>query len=272
MRVDVATFLAPGETDATMAFPGVVDVALLHGYRSERLGVHVTPDDISDVVRRTTAPTIGFAGVDPLAPDLDDILNRIKALGMQGVTISPADQGCRPTHDRCMALLGWCADRGMPVMVTNPSVLAPGSVLDFLHPILFDEVLRELPTLRLVLGDLGTAYLEESLLLVAKHEHAYAEISTLANRTVHLHHGLLSAHERGVMRKLLFGSGWPARSPEAVTERIFGFNAFDGPSRWASIPGDDLRGLIERDALALLGLKAPEGSGTDALAPSRQTP
>ncbi|MCA9311443.1 MAG: amidohydrolase family protein [Phycisphaerales bacterium] len=259
MRVDVATYLGAGAPVEAAAFGRGMDVSVLHGYASIRLGIEIPAAEVAGEVSRLGGMAVGFAGIDPLSPDLPSVLDSVVRHGMSGVTVSPADQGCRPTHDRCMEVLGWCAERGLPVMVSNPRVLESGSVLDYLHPVLFDEVLRELPRLKVVFADLGTAFLEEALLVVSKHAGAYAEISTLAGRTVHLHHGLLAAHERGVMSKLFFGSGWPAREPSEVVQRIFGVNAFDGPSRWASIPGDDLRDLVERDTLGLLGIEVPEG-------------
>ena len=173
-----------------------------------------------------------------------------------------------------MRALQWCANAGMPVLISNPGLLTPQSELEYARPSHFDEALRTMPKLRLVFGDLGRAFSEEALAMIAKHPGAFAEISTLAGRVGGLHRTLLDAYERGVMHKLLFGSGFPSETPQRAIERIFSVSSFGGVPPAA--PREALRALVERDAMAALGLEhwpAARGrvNAQDALARTRRT-
>ncbi|MEQ8850810.1 MAG: amidohydrolase family protein [Phycisphaerales bacterium] len=231
-----------------------VDVAFIRGYRSVLLDHLLPNEDLASFVADAPDRRVGFAGVDPLEPDALDRMEQAFEAGLAGITIAPADQGCRPTHDRCMQVLESCAERGVPVVVSNPGATRPESVLEFLRPAHFDDIARDLPELRLVLADIGRAFLEEALLMIGKHERVYAEISTLVGRSGLLHNGLVAAHERGVMDKLLFGSGWPDHRPDEAVEKIYGVKAFD--SNVPPLPREALRQLIERDAFECLGLES----------------
>ena len=135
------------------------------------------------------------------------------------------------------------------------------SVLEFARPSLLDEACRTILGLTLVLGDLGAAHLDESFLMLAKHERVFAEISGVVRRPWSLYTTLLSAFERGVAHKLLFASGYPDEAPQRAIERIYSVNAdpagnsFAGVMFWATdydnyyyalIAGDGAVGIFRR--------------------------
>lgn len=242
--------------DHAQAMSGAT-VAFLLGYRSNRLGVHVPAERVLAWAHQAPDARVGFVGIDPLSDDAMDSMEAAREQGLAGVTLAPADTGCRPTDERCHAVLVWCAGHGMPVIISNPGLLTPQSVLEFVNPALFDEALREIPGLRIVFGDLGRAYREEALAMIAKHPHAYAEISSVVSGPSALYHTLVAAHERDVLTKLLFGTGYPAEKPRRAIERIFSVNGFSTSSGgWSTIPREQLREMVERDTLRLLGLES----------------
>jgi len=60
----------------------------------------------------------------------------------------------------------------------------------------------------------------------------------------------------GVMGKLLFGSGFPNDTPARVIESIYTVNAYSHGTQLPSIPRHWLRGVVEKDSLACLGINA----------------
>jgi predicted TIM-barrel fold metal-dependent hydrolase len=194
--------------------PECVDVAVVVGYRADRLGIHEPAERVAALCRTRPDRLIGFAGVDPLSNDLDESLAALKDLGLRGVAVAPADQGCRPTHDRFLHVLAWCGARTVPVLVSNPGLASPQSVLEFARPSLLDEALREMPTLTVILGDVGAAFADEALALATKHESVFIELSSVAGRSMALARLVCDAHERGLAHKLLFASGAPAATAE----------------------------------------------------------
>ena len=226
------------------------------GYRSDRLGLNVPFAVLASLTASDPGRFFAVAGIDPLAPSLERDLDQALALGFIGVSLAPADQGCRPTHDRFVRTLEWCAAQGMLVHISNPGLIRPNSVMEYARPALLDEALAGIRGLRLVLGDLGAAWTDEALLLCAKHERVFAEIGGVIGRPAALSRLLCDAHERGLDHKLLFSSGSPARTATEAVENVYALAGFGtGPAAKPPVPRDVLRALIERDSLATLGVE-----------------
>lgn len=248
-----------------------VDLAVLVGYRSDRLGIDVPSERVAAMVDAEPTRRIGFAGIDVTAPSVASDLRAVKDLGLSGVSIAPADQACRATDDRFKMALEWCAREGLPVLLANPGLHQRESVLEYARPSDFDEPLREIEGLRMVLGDVGRAFAGEALVLAAKHEHVFVELSTVAKHPWSLRRLLLEAKDLGVLDKLMFGSGYPRELPEHAIAKMYHVN---GPSLQASgdhlIPREQLRLIIERDSASLLGIDhdaTPRATGAE---PARQ--
>jgi len=244
--------VGPSDPDQDLA---CIDVAAVVGEAQRALGVADPAADLAACVARDPDRRIGFAGLNPLDDGAADALERVQELGLHGVVISPADQGYRPTHDDCLAILERCTEARLPVMVTNPRLQSSASVLEFARPMLLDEAMRQTPGLTLIVGDLGFGWLDETLTLVSKHERCYAEISGVVRRPWALYGALMSAFERKILHKLLFGSGYPDDTPERVIERIYTINTVRAGSFLPTIPREALRGLVERDSLACLAIR-----------------
>jgi len=253
LRTRLEAFVAddPAEGEGLL---GCVDGAVVVTHCSRLLKRDAGLDRLTNVVRSRPGRLLGFAGVDPTAPDALEQVDRIVDAGLSGVSISPADQGCRATSDLSLRLLERCATSGLPVLVANPCLTCRDSVLEYADPAHLDEAMRTIRGLKIVLGDLGAGWLDTALLMLAKHERAFAEISTLIARPWSLYAALRSAQERGVLDRLLFASGLPDESPARAIERVYTLNAVR-PSAAPPIPREALRRIIERDSLALLGVE-----------------
>ncbi len=244
-----------------------VGVAAVIARRCERLGVECDNAHVAGFTSRAPEKRIGFAAIDPLLDSADDDLEQAIDAGFAGIALAPADHGYRPTHDGAQRLFARCAEAGLPVLVTNPLLRHPGSQLEFASPALLDEVVRGLPSLTVILGDFGRIFLEETLLMIAKHPRVFAEISGAVNRPWTLYTAMIAAHERGVPHKLLFGSGYPVERPEAAIERIYTINAMRGGTDLPSAPRESLRSIVERNALACIGIEAPAAERAKASEP-----
>lgn len=235
----------------------VVDAAVVVGWRAERMGVHAPAEQVAAVVHQDPDRLVGFAGIDPTLDSALDDVDRARDLGMVGITLSPADSGCRPTDDRFLAVLERAAGRKMPALVANPCLMEARSVAEFARPALLDEAARTISGLTLALGDLGHSWLDEALLMAGKHEHVFVEISGVVARPLALFTTLATAYERSVMNKLMFASGFPAETPERAIERLYTMSSFRGASLApgaAPPPREAVRAVVERDSLAALGV------------------
>jgi len=255
-----------GPTGVESARDRVADSSILLGYASDHLNIHIPYESIAARVSSDSRVCAGFVGIDPLDDRAFEVLASGLELGASGVVVSPSDQNCRPTHERFMELMGECAARRLPVMVSNPGLSCAPSRLDFADPALLDEAAHAFPSLVIIIGELRV-HRDAALLMLARHENVYVETSTLVSNPSALHSVLLSAHHMGVTEKFLFGSGSPFTTAELAVQRIFSINKL-GADPCLAVPREKLRAIVERDALAVLGIEAAGTAIVRAASPS----
>lgn len=231
-----------------------VDGAVVLGFRSERLGARIPDEFVAEFVAKDPRRRVGVAGVDPLSGDVLDQIDAAVSLGLVGVAVSPACQGFHPAHSEAMRVYERCAELALPVFVTMQPPLTPAAELEFARPGAWDEVARALPTLPIVISQLGHPWIDEALLLLGKHARVFADISGVASRPWQLYNALLSASSLGVMDRLLFGSGFPFETPARAIESLYTVNAFSHGTQLPSIARASIRSIVERDSLACLGI------------------
>jgi predicted TIM-barrel fold metal-dependent hydrolase len=239
-----------------------VDRAIVLAFKSNYLHAEIPNRYVSEYVRRYSSKLIGFAGIDPTEDGwLDELSAAQEELGLKGVTISPGLQDFHPADTRAMKLYAECARRGMPVLFEQ-SHRSVAAKMEYARPLLVDEVAREFPALRIVVSHLGYPWVHETVVLLAKHANVFADVAGLLRHPWLSYNALMPAYEYGVMEKLLFGSDFPHRSPAECIEALYSVNQISVGTNLGAIPRQKLRGIVERDALALLGIEAvsPPGS------------
>lgn len=238
-----------------------VDRAIVLAFKSRYLEAEIPNACVAAYVRRNAAKMVGFAGIDPTEKSwADDLRVAQEELHLKGVTVSPALQNCHPSDTRSMRLYEACVERGLPVLFEQ-NLCSPAAKMEFARPLLLDEVAREFPDLRIIVSHLGYPWVEETVVLLGKHAHVYADIAGLHRRQWLAYNALLMAYEYGVMDKLLFGSDFPHRAPAECIEALYSINQISQGSNLKAIPRELLRGIVERDALSLLGIESPAPRG-----------
>lgn len=235
---------------------GCVDGALVMGFRSARLDACIPNEYVAEYVAKDPRRRIGVAGIDPLEDDAMDQIDTAVGLGLSGIAVSPACQGFHPAHSSAMRVYERCRELSMPLFVTVMTPITASSQLEFARPTLWDEVARTFPDLPIVISELGHPWIDESLLLLGKHQNLWADISGVAARPWQLYNALLNASSFGVMDKLLFGSGFPHDLPVKAIEALYSINGYSHGTQLPAIPRSLIRGIVERDALSHLGIDA----------------
>ncbi len=233
-----------------------VDHCIVLGFKSRFLKADIPNSLIADYIRRDPAKLIGFAGIDPTEPGaVAEVRQAKEELKLSGVTLSPANQDYHPSDSRAMAVYAQAEALGMPVLIHPPSQLAQQSRMEYARPYLLDEVARTFPKLRMVISQLGSPWVNETLLLLAKHPHVYADVSGLLARPWQAYNALVGAHEEQVIEKLLFGSDFPYSNADDSIEALYSLNQMAQGTNLPLIPREALRGIVERESLELLGLR-----------------
>ena len=144
----------------------------------------------------------------------------------------------------------------LPIFFHNwDPVAGRDAILEYAQPYLLDEVARAFGDLKIVVGGMGAPFVEQTLALVAKHENVYADLTVRPSSVWQIYNTVVAANEHGVMDKLLFGSGFPLSTAGQCTETLLGFNMLLADTNLPTVPRDNIRSIIERDTLGLLGIE-----------------
>lgn len=240
-----------------------VDKAFVLGFESAYLEAQISNAQVAAYVRRHPEKLIGFAGVDPGSPReaVEAIRRARQEWGMRGVSVAPAAQDFHPSASSALKVYQAAAELRMPVLFHCGPYLAARSKMEYAEPVLLDEVAREFSDLKIIIAHLGYPWVNETLVLLAKHANVFAEISWLLHQPWQAYQALTSASQYGVTDKLLFGSGFPYTSAAHCIEGLYGLNHLVQGTNLPTIPREQLRSIVEREALDLLGIEANNGNG-----------
>lgn len=235
-----------------------IDCTIVLGFKSHYLGANIPNERIAEYVRIHRERMIGFAGIDPSKPkEAIAELHRAKnELGMVGLSIAPSAQDFHPSNSAAMTVYAEAAQLGLPIVFHAGVHVSAATKLEYAQPVLLDEVAREFPALKIVIAHLGYPWIDETIVLLEKHPNVFAEISWLLHQPSKAHAALLTAHQCHVMDKLLFGSGFPFAPASMGIEALYSINHICQGTNLPMIPREQLRGIVERDALSLLGIRA----------------
>lgn len=241
-----------------------VDRAIILGFESKLLGGAIPHEQVAGYIQRSPEKLMGFAGIDPKA-DTEPVrsLEQALGLGLVGVTVNPAAAGFHPTDTRAMALFEACQHHAVPVLIESGTILAREARMEFARPVLLDEVVREFPDLKLIIGAFGDPWTEEGVALIAKHTNVFADLAGLTARPWQLFNALLLSHQLGAIDQVLFGSNFPFVTPEEAIKTIYSVNTLTQGTHLPSVPREQLRSIVERDTVQVLGLEREKPAATE---------
>jgi predicted TIM-barrel fold metal-dependent hydrolase len=213
---------------------------------------------LSEYVDRHKEKMVGFAIVEPVKDNVSvKHLAFIRdKLGLRGAVVYCCKSGFHPTHSRAMQFYESAEVLGLPVFFhSEGAFLESDAFLEFAQPYLIDEVARRFKKLKIVIGTMGVPFIEQTLSMAAKHENVYADLTIRPRNVWQVYNIVMAAYERGVMGKLLFGSGFPSSKAGDCIEALLGFNMRLADTNLPTVPRGSIQSIIERDTLALLGIK-----------------
>jgi predicted TIM-barrel fold metal-dependent hydrolase len=212
---------------------------------------------LSEYISRHKEKMIGFAVVEPTTDKISvkNLAALTDKLGLKGVVLYCSQCGFHPAHSRAMKLYESAQELGLPVFFHNGGALGPEAVLGYAQPYLLDEVAREFSALKIVIGTMGSPFVEQTLSMVAKHKNVYADLTIRPGNVWQVYNTVTAAHECGVMDKLLFGSGFPLGKAKECIETLLSFNKLLADTNLPTVPRGNIQNIIERDTLEVLGIK-----------------
>ncbi|OHB65587.1 MAG: hypothetical protein A2Y76_12320 [Planctomycetes bacterium RBG_13_60_9] len=245
-EVDTSEHLAAAETvDACIVLP------------SPEASRETVNRRLSEYVDQHRDRMVGFGVLDPTQDRIDEksLRSHREKLNLRGFVLYCSSCGFHPAHSRAMRFYGLAQEVALPIFFHNSShTLGAEAVLEYAQPYLLDEVARTFPGLKMVIGNMGVPFVEQTLLMVSKHENVYANLTVRPGKVWQTYNIVVAAYERGVMDKLLFGSGFPLGNAGECIETLLGFNMLLADTKLPTVPRGSIRNVIERDSLELLGV------------------
>ena len=104
------------------------------------------------------------------------------------------------------------------------------------------------------MAHLAHPYGGECVAVARKHPNVYADISAIHYRPFQFYQSLMLVQEYGIWDKILFGTDYPFTTMNATLEAIFGLNKMLEGSALPRLDEDEIKTMIYRDSLPLLGL------------------
>lgn len=220
-------------------------------------------DSTAEFVAGAPDRRIGFMSVHPLDPGaLDEIERCVTDLGLKGVKLGPNYQNFDPLGEEAGRVYAEAERRGLPVVFHQGASPVRAAPLHYAHPLTIDQIAIRHPELRIVMAHMGHPWQADTIVVIRKHPHVYADVSALYYRPWSFYNGMRLATEWSVLDKLLLGSDWPIITPRETIDGLRNVNAPIAGTAMPEVPLDKIEEIIHRDSLSLLGLAHPRGAAT----------
>jgi predicted TIM-barrel fold metal-dependent hydrolase len=231
-----------------------VEAAIVFGIKATRAGVFTPHRDVAEFCARSKTKTIGLMALDPCDADVLDQLQDGLSLGLRGVKLYPVLAGFRPDDPTAFPLYAECQRLGLPILWHMGATPSAAGDLSVTQPILIDGVARAFPELRQIIAHMGHPWFEDTVIVLRKNPHVYADVSGAFARPHGAYRAFITAQEWGVLPKLLFGSDYPFWTPAQSADLLRAVAAKDY-SPFPSLDRAAIEAIINRDSLSLLGLR-----------------
>jgi hypothetical protein len=217
----------------------------------------VPNDAVAAFAREVGGQTVGFMSVDPTRHDAVDEIERCHAdLGLRGIKLGPIYQGTSPLNPSTLRVFSAAERLGLPVMIHQGAIFASAGRLVDASPLLLDDIAIAFPGLRIVIAHLGHPWVHETVVVMRRHPHVYADTSAIANRPTVLAAALSAAKEYGVLGRVLFGSDSPMVSAQSSAATLARVVAHMQRFALTPITDEELQAILHRPSFELLGIPA----------------
>ena len=212
-------------------------------------------DQTAEIVRAYPPKLIGFLSVHPRDPEMLDEMDRaVNGLGLRGIKLGPNYQNFDPVGDDAFRLYARAQELRLPILFHQGTSPVRFADLDYAHPRHIDRIATRFPELRIVIAHMAHPWQTDCIAVIRKHPNVWSDVSALHYREWSYYNCLRLATEWKVLHKLLFGSDFPVATPQETAEALPHVNDILEGTKLPRVPLDELQRVVERDALAALGL------------------
>jgi predicted TIM-barrel fold metal-dependent hydrolase len=212
-------------------------------------------DETATFVRSNPEKYIGFLSVHPDDPAmLEEVERGTGDLGLRGIKLGLNYQNVDPLGENAMRLYAYAEEHNLPMMFHQGTSPVRFAAIDHAHPRHTDRIAMAFPNLTIIMAHIGHPFCLDALMVARKHPNVWADISGCVLRPWGFYQAMAAALEWGVLGKILFGSDYPASTPEESMRLLRAVNDARPGGGAPTIPEAEIERIIEQDSLALPGL------------------
>ena len=224
------------------------DRTVVFGLQAKATGVWVPNDDIAEYVSHHPDRLVGWASVDPNAPDaLWELERCVHELNRRGLKVGPAYQQFDPMDKSVWPLFARAEKLDIPVIFHQGATFPTQGWLRPSNPMMLEPMLLAFPDLRVIVAHMAHPWHEDLIVLMRKTPNLYADISALHYRPFQYWRSLVAAMEYGVTHKLLLGSDFPSATLDQVIEGLRRVNDIVEGTRLPRISEDVMNSIINHN-------------------------
>jgi uncharacterized protein len=186
-----------------------VDIALLLCEYSPKVTGVQPIEDLLPLVKHDPQRLRPIANLNPhLHYPVAEEVERQLDLGAVALKIHPVHGGFAANDRALYPAYEVCRQRGVPVVVHCGTSTFPGSTNSYADPVLLDEVLRDFPTLNVVLAHGGRGWwYDAAAFLALSRDTVWIELSGLPPRRLPEYYAKYDFAR--LARRFIFGTDWP---------------------------------------------------------------
>jgi hypothetical protein len=236
---------AVGESVKTVVFGG----------KARLSGIWTSDQYVADYCKQDPQHLIPFLSLDPTQNGWqEEMIQGYQDLKMAGIKLLPMYAGFYPQDRSLDDLWTYASQKGLPVLLHMGTTFVDQAPLDCTLPRHVDSVAIRYPECRIILAHLGHPYESETVAVIRKHPHVFADVSALYYRPFQLYHSLMLVQEYGVWDKLLFGTDFPVTTVDDTVAGLRNLNQMLTGTHLPRLDRDQIELMIHRDAGSILGL------------------
>ena len=208
----------PDRLDALFDEQGVDVAVLFCEYSPKATGMQLF-EDLLPIVEHNPRRFRPIANVNPhLHFPIADAVDRQLDLGAAALKLHPVHGGFRCDDAMLYPAYQVLAERGVPLVVHCGTSTFPGSMNEFADPSYLLPVVRDFPTLDVVLAHGGRGWWYDAAAFMAlSHEHVWIELSGLPPKRLPQYY---AKYDLGrLARKWIFATDWPGVPGTAANAR-----------------------------------------------------
>jgi predicted TIM-barrel fold metal-dependent hydrolase len=188
-------------------------------------GVKVPNEAVAGFCREQGGRFIGWAGVDPHKGDaaLRELEFAVRELGLRGLNLQCFEHRLAINDPKMIPLYRKCVELDIPVNIHCGINFSTDCLMEHGRPLLLDEVMVNVPGLRVVASPPGFPWVHELIAVAWRHRNLHIAVSAIRPKLLATpgsgYEGLLQYGNTILQDRIFFGTSYPMQPiPRAVDE------------------------------------------------------